>query len=162
MDTGAAGDSYSDNIALQLRTTDNATIRTPMPYTLGTAAKATGKDRATISRAIKKGKISARKNEQGQWAIDPAELHRVYPALRPSNSAHNSKGATESNTDLIIENKVMKAKLEALSQQLNNLQSDKEFLQSELNKATALLTDQREKATNGPLTIWQWLGITKR
>ena len=162
MDTGAAGDSYSDNIALQLRTTDNATIRTPMPYTLGTAAKATGKDRATISRAIKKGKISARKNEQGQWAIDPAELHRVYPALPSSDSARNSDDATENNTDLIIENKVMKAKLEALSQQVNSLQNDKEFLQTELNKATALLTDQREKSADEPLTLWQWLGLSKR
>ena len=40
-------------------------------HTLGTAAKATGKDRATISRAIKKGKISAVKGANGQWKIDP-------------------------------------------------------------------------------------------
>ena len=137
-----------------------------MPYTLGTAAKATGKDRATISRAIKKGKISARKNEQGQWAIDPAELHRVYPALQQVNSVRNSENAIESNTDLIVENKVMKAKLEALLQQVHDLQSDKEFLQRELSKTTALLTDQRDKSPQKPpqqpLTIWQWLGLQKR
>lgn len=149
-----------------MHATDNATIRTPMPYTLGTAAKVTGKDRATISRAIKKGKISAQKNEQGQWAIDPAELHRVYPPLQQTDSARNSERATDNNTDLIVENKVIKAKLEALSQQVHDLQSDKEFLQKELSKATALLTDQRDKssqkAPQQPLTIWQWLGLQKR
>jgi excisionase family DNA binding protein len=37
-----------------------------VPYTLGQAAKATGLSKPTISEAIKKGRISARKNESGQ------------------------------------------------------------------------------------------------
>jgi predicted site-specific integrase-resolvase len=57
-----------------------------MSYTLGTAAKATGKSRATIQRAIKNGKISARKNESGQYEIDPAEILRVYPAKQPNET----------------------------------------------------------------------------
>ena len=50
-----------------------------MMYNLRTAASAVGKSKATISLAIKNGKISAKKNEQGQYGISPAELHRVYP-----------------------------------------------------------------------------------
>ena len=50
-----------------------------MVYTLGDAAKATGKSKATISKAIKSGRISAIKDETGTFQIDPAELHRVYP-----------------------------------------------------------------------------------
>ena len=50
-----------------------------MVYTLGDAAKATGKSKATISKAIKSGRISATKDETGTFQIDPAELHRVYP-----------------------------------------------------------------------------------
>jgi hypothetical protein len=49
-------------------------------YTLGSAARATGKSKATISRAIKAGRLSAARSEGGDYAIDPSELHRVYPA----------------------------------------------------------------------------------
>jgi hypothetical protein len=50
-----------------------------MAYTLGQAAKATGMSKPSIAAAIKKGRISASKDDFGRYAIDPAELHRVYP-----------------------------------------------------------------------------------
>lgn len=50
-----------------------------MQYTAGQAAKAVDKNIATITRAIKSGKISASKGVDGAWRIDPAELHRVFP-----------------------------------------------------------------------------------
>ncbi len=43
------------------------------------AAKATGLNRTTVFRAIKSGKISGTRNERGEWSIEAAELHRVYP-----------------------------------------------------------------------------------
>lgn len=52
-----------------------------MQYTAGQAAEATGKNIATITRAIKSGKISASKGDSGAWEIAPAELHRVFPPL---------------------------------------------------------------------------------
>lgn len=52
-----------------------------MQYTAGQAAEATGKNIATITRAIKSGKISASKDDSGAWRIDPAELHRVFPPI---------------------------------------------------------------------------------
>ena len=50
-----------------------------MRYTLGTAAKATGKAKSTILRAVKSGKISATKKHDGSYELEPAELHRVFP-----------------------------------------------------------------------------------
>lgn len=50
-----------------------------MQYTAGQAAQATGKNIATITRAIKSGKISAQKDASGAWRIDASELHRVFP-----------------------------------------------------------------------------------
>jgi hypothetical protein len=50
-----------------------------MPYTLGQAAKASGRSKATIHRAVRSGRLSASRGEDGGWLIDPAELHRVYP-----------------------------------------------------------------------------------
>ena len=50
-----------------------------MSYTLGQASRATKKSKTTIARAIQAGKLSGAKDVHGQWCIDPAELHRVYP-----------------------------------------------------------------------------------
>lgn len=50
-----------------------------MSYSLKQAAEASGRTKPTILRAIKANKISAQKDVHGQWQIDPAELHRVYP-----------------------------------------------------------------------------------
>jgi hypothetical protein len=50
--------------------------------TLRTAAMLTGKDRSTLLRAIEHGKLSATKSELGRYLVDPAELERVYGALR--------------------------------------------------------------------------------
>lgn len=60
---------------------ENETIRNPMSYTLGTAARATGKSKTTIQRAILKGLISASKGKNGRYSIDPSELHRVFPKV---------------------------------------------------------------------------------
>ena len=50
--------------------------------TLGQAAKETGLSKPTISKAIKKGTLSATYNQQErQYQIDPAELFRVYPPV---------------------------------------------------------------------------------
>src|SRR5262245_17493710 len=56
-------------------------------YTLGTAAHACGLNKSTVLRAIKAGKISATRDEHGQWQIDPAELHRVYPPVASTDAA---------------------------------------------------------------------------
>ena len=48
-----------------------------MSYTMGQAARATGKSKATILRAIRSGKISAEKSLNGVWRIEPAEVYRV-------------------------------------------------------------------------------------
>lgn len=56
-------------------------------YSLSGAAEATGLTRQGILAAIRRGTISAHKNALGQWAIDPAELHRVYPPVHPVRAA---------------------------------------------------------------------------
>src|SRR3954465_6827372 len=54
----------------------------PMTYTLTQAAKATGKSRSTVLRAIRAGRISAARDEQTSgWVIEPSELHRLYDAV---------------------------------------------------------------------------------
>jgi hypothetical protein len=52
-----------------------------MSYTLAAAAAACGLNKSTVLRAIKAGKISGTKDEHGEWHIEAAELHRVYPPV---------------------------------------------------------------------------------
>ena len=66
-------------------------MRDPMRYTLGAAAKATGKSKTTIQRAIAKGQISAERLDGGGYSIDPAELHRVFPRLGHDTVARDSE-----------------------------------------------------------------------
>lgn len=66
-----------------------------MKYTLSQAATATGKNKATIQRAIKSGKISAPKNSSGFYEIDPSELHRVFPET--TQRVANGSNATTRN-----------------------------------------------------------------
>ncbi len=54
-----------------------------MSYTLGEAAIACGKSKSTLSKAIKSGKISAFKNDNGAFEIEPSELFRLYPPTPP-------------------------------------------------------------------------------
>jgi hypothetical protein len=50
-----------------------------MVYTLAQAAAATRRNRSTLLKAIKSGKLSAARDETtGAWRVDPSELARVY------------------------------------------------------------------------------------
>ena len=51
-------------------------------YTLGEAARAVGKTRPALAKAIKTGRLSAVRGEDGSYQIDAAELQRVYPVVR--------------------------------------------------------------------------------
>jgi len=46
---------------------------------LGKAAKLAGVGKSTIAKAITSGRMSATRNPDGSYAIDPAELARVFP-----------------------------------------------------------------------------------
>ena len=65
-----------------------------MPHTLREAAKAVGRDRSTLVRAIRTGRLSATRDAAtGAWLIEPAELHRVYPPEFAEGDAERTSGA---------------------------------------------------------------------
>lgn len=100
-----------------------------MPYTLGQAAKATGKSKPTIQAAIKKGRISAVQDEAGRYIIDPAELHRVYPPTckaegRPSPEPNETEPHLTAQSEAEI--RALQARLEVMEELVKELRSDKE------------------------------------
>ena len=136
-----------------------------MSYTLVVAAKATGKSKAAISRAIKLHRISATKQEDGSFQIDPAELHRIYPPVQVEQATQQ----LPVNTDVTAEIRELRAKLEAaaeriadkdgviddLRQRLDTEGEERRKVQAQL---TALLTDQRPKLDEPTRRSWWRFG----
>jgi hypothetical protein len=71
-------------------------------YTIATAAAAVGRNKTAILRAIESGRVSAAKDENGEWQIDPAELHRVYPPLRSASMPGNDMQQHLQQSPLLI------------------------------------------------------------
>jgi hypothetical protein len=51
--------------------------------TLGAASRLTGCAKSTLLRAIRAGRMSANRDDTGQWQIEPVELFRVFPSIPP-------------------------------------------------------------------------------
>ncbi len=134
-----------------------------MSYTLGDAAKATGKSKTTLHRAIKSGRISASKSEDGSYSIEPAELHRVFPAVTagtPSVPSPRNDEEQLSNTlaalriQLEMQEKERDRERALLQETIADLREDRDQWRQQ---ATRLLTDQRSEL---PVSIhrrwWPW------
>jgi hypothetical protein len=65
------------------------------------AANQSGVAKSTIFRAIKSGKLSATRNDDGTFAIDPAELFRVFAPVPAQQS--EPVAAQQSETALVAQ-----------------------------------------------------------
>ena len=54
-----------------------------MQFSLSQAAKETGKGKSSIHRAVKSGRLSAQRRDDGTYSIDAAELFRAFPPALP-------------------------------------------------------------------------------
>ena len=120
-----------------------------MGYTLGQAAKETGKSKTTIRRAVDRGRLSAKKNDKGEWEIDPAELHRVYPTVEHV-TVTESNGVTQAELESARREILLLEKHLEREREINkSIEKDRDHWRQQ---ATALLTDQRRNA--GGLLSW--------
>lgn len=109
-----------------------------MAYTLGEAAKATGISKASISRAINSGRISAVKNESGSFSIEPVELHRVYPPKSSATVARTLSGTirnTEGDTGNTSDSNVLQVRLDAALEQLRDREGTIDDLRHRLDRS---------------------------
>lgn len=116
---------------------------------LSQAAKLTGKSKSTINRAIKTGKLSAARHEDGSYSIDPAELARAFD-VEPSTCAKRSDA--EPDRTRLLE------RIAALEDMLNREREISADLKEDRDRwrqqAAALLTDQR--STPPGAKWWPW------
>ena len=130
-----------------------------MKYTAGNAARATGKSIPTITRAIKKGLISAEKTPVGGYLIDPSELHRVFPLVTAERDASTDKLGSEtpekSNVtgELELEIRMLREMLVREQDTVSDLRARLDAEAEERRRLTALLTHQPERPAPMPAPV---------
>ena len=113
-----------------------------MKLTAGQAAKAVGVSTATITRAIKRGRISAAKDEDGAWQIEPAELHRTFPPVEPQVDTQSGmqRDATPSQDgEMRVELARMEERLRATEEQREAAERDRDAWRAQAERLTMAL-----------------------
>jgi hypothetical protein len=126
-----------------------------------------------VLRAIKAGKVSATRNEHGEWQIDPAEMHRVYPPAT-SNGAeqrreqrHAPAQTRDRTDDLVAE---LRARYEDMRTERDRARTDADtcrvaFERSEAQRALPAPSNDAQQPTPAPeisrlRRTWRWLRST--
>jgi len=135
-----------------------------MHLSLRQAAKEAGVAKTTLIRALRSGRLSAQKNDLGDWAIDPAELHRVFP-LRAQDQGdpgsapvvldHDASPSGPPATSLDRERlAALEAQVQALKELIQRLDQDKRDLKEERDRWAA----QAERLALAPprRPWWPW------
>jgi hypothetical protein len=127
-----------------------------MKFTLNQAAKDCGRAKSTISKAIKSGKLSHEKGENGAFLIDPSELHRVFPKTGneqnkvPLTNTKNEQG----NSTLQVEVDALRRELETanlertrereqFADRIQDLQNTVAEQRADFRQTLAVLSDGR-------------------
>ena len=133
-----------------------------MSYTLGEAAKAVGFSKPTLSRAIKSGKLSAKRLDDGSYQIDPAELERWNSDNGHRNSSvkrsvtlketPETGSETPDSSALQIEVATLREQLRSaetargfLEERVTDLQERAERAEAKEDKLLALIADLRPR-----------------
>jgi hypothetical protein len=95
-----------------------------------------GLTKQAIVKAIKNGRISATKDDTGEWRIDPAELFRVYPPV-PTD------GSNPSPTETPNDSAGLRREIELLRERIDDLVEDRDHWREQAQQALRMITDQR-------------------
>ena len=122
---------------------------------IGEAARLCGKSKSTISRAIASGKLSASRQGNG-YAIDPAELARVFPWNPTTVAQQSQRNDTQPSpaTPSGPSPETLAAENQLLREMLDRERETVADLRERLTRAQALIADQRQPQPRRPL--WPW------
>lgn len=129
------------------------------------AAEQTGVSKSTIFRAIKAGRMSAPRDNDGQFLIDPAELHRVYPpkATEPDKSADARDVPAQADThsagrdapdiekvELRVRNAALEAEVKGLREMAEELRRARDRWESQAERLTLALAAPKPAEAPAP------------
>jgi hypothetical protein len=142
-----------------------------MAFTLSEAAKATGRSKSSVHRALERGRLSGTRDELGQWRIEPAELFRVFPrngaAERKTRRSETAEGTAGTPVTAVLEAKLEAAErlIDELRGQVAALAAEKADLWRRLDDKDRLMLElingQRLLAGPGGLRAW-WQRLWRR
>lgn len=121
-----------------------------MALTLNQAAKTCGRSKSTLLNAIRTGRMSAPKDDRGRYAIDPAELHRVFPFQNPDRSADRfpkPEPTTLENHPTTLTDRGLEREVELLREMLAKAEANADHWRALAERQQALLEDKRPKGT---------------
>ena len=116
---------------------------------LQNAVKMTGKSESTIRRDVKKGKVSAARDERGHLRFDIAELQRAYGELKSTGTddkpteTDNHKPMTEHDRAEIIA--IKDSQIADLQSQLERAELREDALTAEKSKLLELVSRMQEQ-----------------
>ena len=150
---------------------------------LSQAAKATGRSKSTIGRAIQSGRLSASRNDDDTFSIDPSELFRAFPKGGPkthgdasNDTIRNPKNGTDGPGVEADEIKALRDELARAQQRaaaaeakaeeraavaderaetIADLRARLDREGEERRKLTAILTDQKAPTPNQVRPFWR-------
>lgn len=91
--------------------------------TMGQAAKETGVSKATLSKALKSGRLSYVAKSTAGYEIDPAELFRVFP---PKPSAPVEGERSETHREHLFLDDAHRREVQLLREQLDEVRTDRD------------------------------------
>jgi hypothetical protein len=126
--------------------------------TLGQAAKATGRSKSTIFKAINNGTLSFIEKTSAGYKLDPEEVFMVFPANDlDSSQGERSRTFSLSTGKHSSENEYLRRENELLRTQLEREREQSDYWRLQ---ATALLThqpEQEQKPEQPKSLLWQKL-----
>ena len=120
-----------------------------MKHTAGTAAKAVGKTKSTITKAIASGKLSAIKNDNGAWEIDASELYRVYPPIPLETVEIEQNDTLKEMVGNSKEIEALERLLKAAEEQIYDLKADRDEWRKQANQLLLTNTSTPRKRIFG-------------
>ena len=119
-----------------------------MALTLNQAAKTCGRSKSTLLDAVRSGRMSAPKDDRGHYAIDPAELHRVFPFQAPDRSADQfpePQPTTFGNHQTTPADRGLGREVELLREMLAKAEANADHWRALAERQQVLLEDKRPK-----------------
>ncbi len=126
------------------------------------AADLVGLSKAAILKAIKTGKVSAQKDSNGIWRLEPVEVLRVWKSASDNPRQPAPESPQQSIAGLQRENELLRETVADLRARLDAESEERHREAEERRNLMLLLTDSRSTTTPAPQveqrkSFWQRL-----
>lgn len=117
---------------------------------MGEAAKLASVSKSTLTRAVKAGRLSAKRDETGAYRVEVSELERVYPLQAhqsvPNETVHHAperEAVSDAPVNAALEAQIegLKAQLDLMRDALDDAREQRDGWQRQAENAQRLLPD---------------------